>query len=163
MRVLFAIVCFMSVFALPATIQARDVRDGHITYTMLYQGGTLSFSHSKVTASLSNDQVVLIQNKSRIAIPAGNIRQISCAREVRRRMGAAVLNAVPRVRLGEIESHYIGVTWTAASKGGTPVRLDAIFKLSKDDYYEVLPLLERMTGLTAVDTSRVPTVVRYEL
>ena len=68
------------------------------------------------------------------------------------------------MRLGEVENRYVGVTWTdntQTSEGAAKV--EVVLRLSKSDYDGFLAGLERLTGLQAVDTTRVPTAVRYGL
>jgi len=78
---------------------------------------------------------------------------------VRRRLGASVLDVVPLMHLGESADHYIGVAWTGASANAA--RAQVLLKLSRAEYREFLAALERATGIKAVDTNQVQTVVRY--
>jgi hypothetical protein len=66
-------------------------------------------------------------------------------------MGATVL--------GESETYYVGVSWTGAQS--TPAQV--VLKLSRSQYRGFLAALERSTGIKAVDTNQVPTVVRYRV
>lgn len=139
---------------------AGDPKKDRIAYPATYVGGSLPLSHDKVKAELVEDAVVLVQDKHRISVPIKDITGISCGKEVHRRFGATVLDLVPRMRLGETEEHHIGVSWT---DGARTARVEVVFRLSKSDYHEFLASLERRTGMKAVDTTRVPTVVRYDL
>jgi len=129
-------------------------------YPVTYQGGSLALGHRKLTAVVEGDSVVLKQGRRAIAVPVKNIVEISCSTDVRRRMGAAVLDVVPMMRLGETESRYIGVTWT--DNIATGHKTQVLFKLGKGQYREFLAALEHSTGMRAVDTNQVPTVVRYD-
>lgn len=129
-------------------------------YPATYEGGSLALSHHKVTATVGGDSVVLKQGRRQIAVPVRNILEISCSTDVRRRMGATVLDVVPMMRLGEAETRYIGVTWTDDPVTGH--KTEVLFKLGKSQYREFLSALERTTGIRAVDTNQVPTVVRYD-
>ncbi|MGB7760446.1 MAG: hypothetical protein WBL61_11485 [Bryobacteraceae bacterium] len=126
-----------------------------------YQGGTLPFDHSKVKATLGADEVVLVQHGRRIAVPASSITEIDSATGVHRRLGAAVLDVVPYMHLGETENHYVGVAWRNASTGAKPPKVEALFKLNKSEYTAFLSGLERLTGKKAVDTNQTRTAVRY--
>jgi len=108
--------------------------------------------------------VVLAQRRRRIAVPVRDITEISCGSQIRRRLGAAVLDALPRLHLGEAETHYVGVTWADDSRAGTAeAKTEVLFRLNSVGYRQFLASLERTTGKKAVDTSHVPTVVRYAL
>lgn len=151
---------FLAVLSLPVIGFASDPKKDRIAFPATYVGGSLPLSHDKVKAELGEDAVVLVQDKRRISVPIKDITQISCGREVRRRFGATVLDHVPLMRLGESEENHVGVTWTDGARTAT---VEVIFKLNKDDYHEFLAALERRTGMKAVDTTRVPTVVRCDL
>ena len=121
-----------------------------------YEGGSLAFDRSKVTATLGAGQVILTQHGHRIAVPAGSITEIDYATDTHRRFGA-----MPYMHLGEIGNHYVGVAWTdAATDAGAP-KVEALFKLNKTEYAAFLSGLERMTGKQAIDTNHTRTAVRY--
>jgi len=128
---------------------------------MTYAGGSLPLNQSKVRAALDKDEVIFMQHGRRIAVPIKNITEISCGTEVHRRLGASVLDVVPLMHLGEIENHYIGVAWTGAN--GSTARAQVLLKLSRGEYREFLAALEQATGIKAVNTNQVPTVVHYEI
>jgi len=129
-------------------------------YPVKYEGGTLQMSHRTVKATLSGEQFVLKAGRQRIAVPANTITEIAYGNNVRRRFGALVLDVVPFMKLGEAESHYVGVSWV---NGDSAAKSQAVFRLSASEYRDFLSALERMTGMKAVDTNQVPTVVRYSL
>lgn len=127
-----------------------------------YAGGTLPFDRSKVKATLGTDEVILVQHGHRIAVPASSITEIVCATGVRRRLGAAVLDVVPYMHLGESENHYVGVTWmNSAATGARTPKVEVLFKLNKSEYSAFLSGLERLTGKKAVDTNQTLTAVHY--
>jgi hypothetical protein len=130
-------------------------------YPATYAGGSLPLDHHKVRATLVKDEVVFMQGTRRIVVPVKNITEISCGTEVRRRLGASVLDVVPLMHLGESESRYIGVTWTGAR--GNTTRAQVLLKLSRGEYRDFLAVLEQATGIKAVDTNQVATVVHYQL
>jgi len=130
-------------------------------YPATYAGGTLPLNHHKVRAALANDEFVFVQGGHRLVVPIGSITGISCGTEVRRRMGAVVLDVVPLMHLGESAERYIGVSWSAP--GASAPRSQVLLKLSRGDYRDLLAALEQATGIKAVDTYRVPTVVRYQI
>ena len=80
---------------------------------------------------------------------------------MRRRTGASVLDVVPLMHLGESQSRYIGVAWTGAN--GNTVQAQVLLKLSRGEYRGFLAALEQLTGIKAVNTNQVPTVVHYEI
>src|SRR5262249_10105504 len=131
---------------------------------MKYEGGTLPLGQGKTRATISDSKVVFSQGDRKLAIPLQNITMIACNTDVHRRFGALVLGAVPKLHLDLAEEHYVGLTWTANSHDGAPGgRVEGVFKLSGSDYGDFLATLERLTGQKAVDTHRVPAVVRYGL
>jgi len=149
---------FLSIALLPPAALAKKAAT---EYPATYAGGTLPLDHHKVRATLGKDEVIFMQGSRRIAVPVKNITEISCGTEVRRRLGASVLGVVPLMHLGESESRYIGVAWNGAT--GNTTRAQVLFKLSRGEYRDFLAALEQVTGIKAVDTNQVPTVVRYEI
>jgi hypothetical protein len=141
----------------PAALAKKAFND----YPATYAGGSLPLDHHKVRATLDKDEVIFMQGSRRIAVPVKNITEISCGTEVRRRLGASVLDVVPLMHLGESADHYIGVAWTGA--GGNNAQAQALLKLSRGEYRDFLAALEQVTGIKAVNTSQVPTVVRYRI
>ena len=140
----------LSIASLPFAVQAEKAG---AAFPVTYAGGSLSLDHDKALAALVNDEVVFTQHSRRVAVPVKNITDISCGTDVRRRFGATVL--------GPTEDHYIGVAWTGAE--GTPEKAQALLKLNRAEYREFLAALERATGIKAVNTNQVPTVVHYNL
>jgi hypothetical protein len=147
---------FLSATLLPAAALAQKAPTD---YPATYAGGSLPLDHHKVRAAFGKDEVVFIQGDRRIAVPVKSITEISCGTEVRRRMGASVLSVVPLMHLGESQNHYIGVSWAGAN--GNTASAQVLLKLSRGEYRDFLAALEQSTGIKAVDTNQVPTVVRY--
>jgi hypothetical protein len=164
MRFSVTVLCLSAVLATPGASRAGEAKKVRSTYPVMYEGGSLPLRHNKVKARFETDEVVLAQRGRRIAVPLRDITEISCGNEVHRRLGAAVLNTVPLLRLGEVETHYIGVAWTDGSRTGpTAAKVEVLFRVNNGDYREFLASLERKTGKKAVDTRQVPTAVRYSL
>ncbi len=164
MRLSWTALAVSAVLALPVAGLAGEARKARNTYPVTYEGGSLPLSHSRIRASIESDEVVLAQHRHRIAVPVRDILEISCGSQVRRRLGAAVLNAIPGLHLGDAETHYIGVAWTDAGSDGTgAAKTQVLFRVNGSDYRELLASLERTTGIKAVDTTHVPTAVRYSL
>jgi len=153
-----AVFLFLSMLLLPAAALAKKAA---ADYPATYAGGSLPLNHHKVRAAFANDEVIFMQSGRRIAVPVKSITEISCGTEVRHRLGASVLDVVPLMHLGESQDHYVGVAWTAA-KGNT-ARAQVLLKLSRVEYSDFLAALERVTGMKAVNTNQVPTVVRYQI
>jgi hypothetical protein len=151
----WAAVLFLSVAAL-----AGEPKEPRSSYSAAYEGGTLSLTRNKVKATLGADRVMITQGRRVVSVRARDIVRISYGNNIRRRFGAAVLDFVPLVRWGEAETLYIGLTWNGP--GGAP-QAEALFRVDRGDYQPLLAALERLTGLKAVDTRQVPTVVRYRL
>jgi len=149
---------FLAITLLPSAALAKKAAT---EYPATYAGGNLPLDRHKVRAALGKDEVVFMQGGRRIAVPVKSITDISCGTAVRRRLGASVLDVVPLMHLGESADHYIGVAWTGAS--GNTVRAQVLLKLSRGEYRGLLAALERATGIKAVDTNQVPTVVRYRI
>jgi hypothetical protein len=153
----FSLFLVLATSLLPQSLVAKDAA---IEYPATYAGGSLPLDHNKVHAELGKDEVVFMQRGRRIAVPVKSITEISCGTEVRRRLGASVLGVVPLMHLGESEDRYIGVAWTA---GVNSARAQVLLKLSRGEYRDFLAALEQATGIKAVDTNQVPTVVRYQI
>ena len=153
----FPLIALLSVVSLPVATFAEKPA----AYPVTYAGGSLPLDHDKVVASVDGDAVVFTQHNRKISVPLRNITEISFGTEVRRRMGASVLEVVPMMHLGQAESHYIGLTWTGTQ--GSDSKAQVLLKLSRADHLEFLVALEQKTGIRAVDTTRVPTVVHYNL
>ncbi len=121
----------------------------------------MPLNHNKVRAAIGKDEVIFMQHGNRIAVPVKNITEISCGTQTHRRMGASVLDVVPLMHLGETENHYIGVSWTDAT--GSNARVQILLKLNRGEYRDFLAALEQSTGIKAVNTNQVPTVVHYSI
>ena len=154
---------FFLAIAQPGVVFAGEKGAVGSNYPASYEGGSLPLRHSKVKATLGTDEVVLVQRGQRIAVPAGSITEIACATGVHRRLGAAVLDVVPYMHLGETEDHYVGVTWmqNAGTSGAAP-KAEVLFRLSKSEYSGFLAGLERLTGKKAVDTNQNLTTIHYD-
>ena len=148
---------------LPALLFANPARGSKVTtLPMKYEGGTLWLEQGKTLVTISEDKMVFTQGRYKLAIPLQKISEISCNTEVHRRFAAPVLGAVPRLHLDLAETHYVGLTWTGNGYGGEPgARIEGVFKVGASDYDGFLKTLGRLTGRKAVDTHRVPAVVRY--
>jgi hypothetical protein len=157
MRLLPALLLLSITFLPNAALAKKAATD----YPATYAGGSLPLDHHKVRAALGKDEVVFMQGSRRIAVPVRDITKISCGTEVRRRTGASVLDVVPLMHLGESQSRYIGVAWTGAN--GNTVQAQVLLKLSRGEYRGFLAALEQLTGIKAVHTNQVPTVVHYEI
>ena len=164
MRLSWTALAVSAVLALPVAGLAGEAKKARNTYPVTYEGGSLSLSHNRIKASLESDEVVLAQHRHRISVPVRDIMEISCGSQVHRRLGAAFLNAIPGLHLGDAETHYIGVAWADGSRDGTgAAKTEVLFRVNGSDYRELLASLERITGKKAVDTTQVPTAVRYSL
>ena len=86
-------------------------------------------------------------------VPVKSIAAVTCGTDVRRRFGASVLSVVPLMHLDKSETYYVGITLNNG---------ELVFKMSNSEYRDFLAGLERITGLKAVNTAKVPTVVRYD-
>jgi hypothetical protein len=144
--------------ALPPAVSAKKAAT---EYPATYAGGSLPLEHNKIRAALGDDQVIFAQGGQRIAVPLKSITAISYGTEVRRRTGASVLDVVPLMHLGESAGYYIGVAWTGPH--GNSAHAQVLLKLSRGEYRDFLTALEQVTGIKAIDTNLVPTVVRYQI
>jgi hypothetical protein len=153
-----AVFVFLSIALLPTAAVAKKAATD---YPATYAGGSLPLDHHKVRAAFGKDEVIFMQGGRRIAVPVKSITEISCGTEVRHRMGASVLDVVPLMHLGESQDHYVGVAWTGAN--GNSARAQVLLKLSRGEYRDFLAALEQATGMKAIDTNQVPTVVRYQI
>ncbi len=164
MRLSLTALAVSALLALPVAGLAGEAKKARSTFPVTYEGGNLTLNHNRIKASLASNEVVLAQRRHRIAVPVRDIMEISCGSQVHRRMGAAVLNAIPGLHLGETETYYIGVAWADGSREGPgAAKTEVLFRVSAGDYRQLLASLEQMTGKKAVDTTQVPTAVRYSL
>lgn len=132
------------------------------SYALSYEGGSAGFKpHRTVRVVVTGNQVVFVQDGRQVSVPVENISAISCATNVRRRTGAAVLGRIPLVDLDKAQTHYVGITLADDSVAGANRSGELVFKLTRDEFRSFLPNLERLTGKQAVDTGKTPTVVRY--
>ena len=160
---LSAVLGFFLAIAQPAVFAGEAKNAATANYPANYEGGSLPLRHSKVKATLGAEEVILVQGGHRIAVPAISITEIACATGVHRRLGAAVLDVVPYMHLGETENYYVGVTWMRSDEtGGKTPRVEVLFKLNKSEYGGFLAGLERLTGKKAVDTNQILTTVHYD-
>lgn len=127
-----------------------------------YIGGSVSWKQNHgVRAVVAGGEVVFVQHGRQLSVPVRSISQISCATDVRRRFGAAVLGRVPLMDLDKVQTHYVGLTWTDEARPGSSH--EVLFKLNASEYRDFVATLERLTGKQAVDTRKTPTVVHYDL
>jgi len=139
-------------------------RKAGLTVPVKYEGGTLPWNQGKLKTTIAEDELVFTHGAQRIAVPIKNITAISCGEDARRRFGASVLGMVPLMHLDKSEAYYIGVTWTGNARAGEKAsKVEAVFRLNNAEYRDFLAVLERLTGLKAVNAAKVPTVVQYEL
>jgi len=142
---------------------ASGTKKSGLTVPVKYEGGTLPWSQGKLKTTIAEDELIFTHGSRHFAVPIKSITAISCGADVRRRFGASVLGMVPLMHLEKSEAYYIGVTWTGDARSQKASKVEAVFKLTNGEYRDFLALLERLTGLKAVDASRIPTVVQYEL
>jgi hypothetical protein len=161
MKVFSGLLLFAIAFVWPHVAAADESKAQVAAYPVKYEGGSLRLERRKITATVANEAVVLKAGRQRISVPAKSITEISYGSEVRRRFGAAVLDVVPFMRLGEADTYYVGVSWLDATRGGE--KSEAVFRLSGSEYHVFVAALEKVTGKKGVDTNQVPTVVRYGL
>lgn len=126
-----------------------------------YAGGSVALKQNRVVkAVVGGNEVIFVQHERRVSVPVQSISEISCAEDVHRRFGAAVLGRVPLVYLGKVQTHYVGLSWMEDTGAG--VNRNAVLKLSGGEYRDFVATLERLTGKRPVDTRKTPTAVRYK-
>ena len=161
MNKVLGLICVSLMLAAATTGVAKT---SNLTVPMKYEGGTLPLGQGRTRVTFSDDKVVFTQGHRKLAIPLEDITTISCNTDVRRRFGASLVGRVPGLHLDTAEDYYVGLSWAGNSHGAEPEsRAEGVFKLSSSDYSNFLATLERLTGKTAVDTRRVPSVVHYGL
>jgi hypothetical protein len=134
------------------------------TVPVRYEGGTLSFDQGRLKAAIADDELVLTRGDQKVSIPIKNITAVTCGTDVRRRFGAVVLGVVPGMHLDTAEQHYIGLTWDNNTHDrDKATKAEAVLSVGNGEYGDFLAALERLTGKKAINTRKVPTVVRYEL
>jgi hypothetical protein len=146
------------------SVDAAGTKKSGFTVLVKYEGGTLPLNQSKVTATVAEDEVIFVHGNERFAVPLKSITALSCGTDVRRRFGASVLAMLPRMHLDKVEMYYVGLTWTGNSREGKKTsKVEAVLKLSNSEYHDFVAVLERLTGIKAVNADKVPTVIRYDL
>ena len=130
------------------------------TYPARYEGGTLLLKQQRIKATVGEDEVIITRGSRRFVVPVKNITLVTCATDVRRRFGGAVLAVIPLVHLDKAEEHYVGMAWTRDG-GEAAAKVEVVFALGNGEYQQFVAALERATGRKAVNTGKVPTVVRY--
>jgi hypothetical protein len=156
-----AVLC-LSLALLP--VEAAGAKKSGFTVLAKYEGGTLPLNQRKITATIAEDAVVFVHGSERFAIPLTSITAVSCGTDVRRRFGASVLAMIPRMHLDKVEEYYVGLSWTGNIREGRKTsNVEAVLKLSNSEYRDFVAVLERLTGIKAVNADRVPTLVRYDL
>ena len=146
--------------ALPSVGFGGGQKPSGTVYPAQYQGGTVGLKQNHaVKAVVASNAVVFIQHGEYFVVPVQNISEILCSKSIHRRFGAAVLGRVPLVDLDKVEERYVAVTWTENTGTGRT----AVFKLGGSQYRDFLDALEQATGKRAVNTSKTPSVVHYEL
>jgi hypothetical protein len=152
---------FLSVSLTLLTANAAGTKQTGITVPVKYEGGTLSLSRGKLTATITEDELVFTRGNQKLSVSLTNIRAVTCGIEVRRRSGATVLGVVPRLHLDTAEEHYVGLTLEAGGQMNSGI--EAVLKMNGGQYRDFLTTLERLTGRRAVNTGEIPTVVQYGL
>jgi len=72
----------------------------HFTSTIKYPHNTQPLKQNNaVNAVVAGNEVIFVQHGQRFVVPVENINEISCAADVRRRFGAAVLRPAPLWRI----------------------------------------------------------------
>jgi hypothetical protein len=128
----------------------------NVTYGMKYEGGSLPLDvHDKLTVSLSDKHVVVMQGKQQHEIPVSATTEVSYGNDVHRRVGAAVGVGIVTLGIGTLlalsktKKHYVGITWSdpadATKRGGV------VFKVGKGEYRGFVAALEGFTGKKAVN------------
>lgn len=143
-------------------VEAAGTKKSGFTVLAKYEGGTLPLNQRKITATIDEDAVIFVHGDERFTVPLKNITAVSCGTDVRRRFGASVLGMFPRMHLDKVEAYYVGLTWTGDIREGQK-KVEAVLKLSNGEYRDFVAVLERLTGIKAVNADKVPTMVRYDL
>ena len=135
-----------------ASVRAAD---SGAKFPMKYEGGSLNLNqHDKLSVTISNDSLVIVQKKQRHDIPIKAITEVSYGNDVHRRIGAAVGVGIVTFGVGALlalvktKKHYVGFVWddtAGGSKGGV------VFKVGKGEYRGFLTALEGVTGLKAIN------------
>jgi hypothetical protein len=158
MRYLCALIASSSVMLTANIGLAAGTRN---TFAARYEGGTLQLVQGKIRATVAAEALALIQGGRRLTIRPGQITALFCGRDARYETAAFFLGRVPWKHVETVESYYVGVAWTGAVReGGRAIPAEAVFRLSSGDYRDFVVALERLTGMRATDTAKIPTTVR---
>src|SRR3954469_2478244 len=93
------ILCISAGLLLPISGFCGEVKGSAAAWPVKYAGGSVGLKQDTVKAVVENDQITFVQHGRRISVPVQSITEISCATDVHRRFGAAVVDVLPFVRL----------------------------------------------------------------
>jgi hypothetical protein len=147
---------------LPTATLGASKKENGVQFPMKYEGGSLALDqHDSLKAFVSNDEVVIVQNKQRFAVPVTNITEISYGNDVHRRVGAAVGVGIVTLGIGALlllvktKKHYVGMVWNDNNATGNAPKGGVVFKVGKGEYRGFMTALEGVTGKKAVNADAV--------
>jgi len=114
-------------------------------------------NQGKISAAVAGDQMVFLGGKQRLAIPLSRITAVTYGSEVHR---GSPLRFVPFLDLDK--AYYVSLTWTGSAGQPSGTRIEAVLKLREGKSRQFVAVLERLTGIKAVNADRMPAIVRYE-
>jgi hypothetical protein len=127
-----------------------DPTEGGVMSLAKYEGGSLALKLNKVTTYVNEKEIVIVQNKTRFAIPVASIAEVSYGSAVAGHVGAAAGVAVVATTTKNQSAGNLteaGIVWTADAK-----KTGVVLKVDKGDYQNFMGALLQVTGLKAVNT-----------
>ena len=115
-----------------------------------YEGGSLALKPNKVITYVNHEEIVIVQNKTRFAIPVKAVAEVSYGSAVPGHMGtAAGITVLATTTKNQSPGNLTeaGIVWTADSK-----KTGVVLKIDKGDFDNFMNAVQQVTGLQAVNT-----------
>ena len=133
---------------------AAEIGDRGVEFPAQYEGGSSLLIQGKITAAIIGEQMAFTNGARRLTIPLQSIAALTYGTDIRQR---SLLRFVP---FYELSKHYVAVTWVDSSK---PVsrEIEVVLKLREDKSRQLVAILERLTGVQAINADKRGALVRY--
>jgi hypothetical protein len=115
-----------------------------------YEGGSLALKPNKVLTYVNHDEIVIVQNKTRFAIPVKAVSEVSYGSAVPGHVGtAAGVTVLATTTKNQSPGNLTeaGIVWTADAK-----KTGVVLKIDKGDFDNFMNAVQQVTGLQAVNT-----------
>lgn len=129
-------------------LEAVNSREPGVLSLGKYEGGSWSLKPNRLTTYVNEKEIVLVQNKQRMAIPVKAVTQVLYGNGAAAQVGQAIGNT----GLGggiKSSSHptLVGIVWTAGN-----TRNGIVLQMDKGDFDGCMNALQSVTGRQALNT-----------